>query len=198
MDLRKACTASALALLTAVTMSSPAAAIVSQKQLNVPNVMQLGNEWCWAANSVTILRYYGINQSQCGFVAYAKSGTLNEACDDVGGWASESRTGLNYFGVTSTQYTGTLSYGTIKTEINSSRPIYAEIAWLGPNDAVTGRHVQTIDGYYNDTNYGVTDVTYVESTQNQHYSEDYNFFTYDAGPAGRKWEAGLWKFAKKP
>lgn len=199
MKLRKLLLSSVIALLAAFVMSTEALAIESQKNLNIPNVLQAQSNWCWAANSLAILNYYNIYTGQCTFVSYVKTGTTTpETCDNLGGWRWESQSGLDYFGVSSTQYTGTFSFTTVKSEINNNRPIYAEIAWLGTGDTVTGRHVQTIDGYYENTNLIITDVSYMESLQGQHYSMDYNDFVYVAGPSGRKWEAGLYNFARKP
>lgn len=43
------------------------------QMLDVPVVRQEQTQWCWAADSRCVLKYYGVDQSQCTIVEYARS-----------------------------------------------------------------------------------------------------------------------------
>lgn len=118
--------------------------------LAVPSsTLQQTDQWCWAAVSQQVLRYYGINRSQCEIASWAlsaKSNNTKQCCVstmpaecDVGNtmYAEYGENGsiqailqhfaqINSVGIRGGQApfrTGVLSPSDIVTEMNAGRPI---------------------------------------------------------------------------
>jgi hypothetical protein len=106
-----------------------------------PAIQQEETNWCWAASSVSILKYLGTNESQCGFVMNAKPADV--ACYNV---AEDITTVIQTFiwpyGKTVSGYTGSLSWANLKTEIDNSKPIYVSWKWESG-----GGHAVVVYGY---------------------------------------------------
>lgn len=185
-----------LALVLVAATATSAFAIEASKYLNIPNVKQQQTNWCWAGSSLSILNYYRIYTSQCTFVSYVKTGkTAPEVCANDSASTSEAQNGLNYFGVSSSYYSGALSFSSTKTEIAYSRPVYVSIGWLDSNNNIYGGHAVVIDGYYEYTNVGYQELKYMDPWDGTHHTRDYDAFVYTSHD--QKWRWGLWNVKRK-
>ena len=106
--------------------------------LNVPQVIQEENQWCWAAASKCILDYKGFNFSQCQIAEYTRTvaqwhsyGNVNcctspgGACnygDYTGGYAGSVQDILEHFGGLTNYTTGALSIPDINKSISQNLP----------------------------------------------------------------------------
>lgn len=113
--------------------------------LGIPNVRQENTNWCWAACSISILRYYGKDAgiSQCTFVKWVKSPFY---CPNEPAYCYEVQSGLAHWGVCS-DHTGSLPFSTIIAETYTSRrPIIALWMWNGADIG----HFVAPEGYDDD------------------------------------------------
>ncbi len=113
-------------------------AVSDMGTVNISGVRQQRTNWCWAACSESILRFFGHSVSQSNVVAYVKGNHLpNEGATD-----DEVQDGLAHWSVSGTVKANSLSYNNIKSEINDNKPIYAGWSWNSG-----GGHGLVIDGY---------------------------------------------------
>ncbi|MCD7757428.1 MAG: C39 family peptidase [Clostridiales bacterium] len=103
-------------------------------------VKQSKSKWCWAACSVSILYHYGEDVTQSSFVKYVKGTTDNATAS-----REEVKSGLSHWGLSSTITESALSFSTVKSEINNSRPIY--VSWQQSSTS----HAVVLDGWDNST-----------------------------------------------
>ena len=125
--------------------------------LDVPEVFQEHDQWCWAGVSQPILQYYGTVLTQTNIAAYGTSGynTWNYlyGSDTV---APYYRKGinliLNHFGAISTASNNTyLSQSTVQTEIDAGRPFVIRWGWYsGGGHFLVGRGIETNTIHYMD------------------------------------------------
>src|SRR5699024_2109725 len=125
------------------------------KYLGIDQVTQEHSNWCWAASSVDILRWYGMNPSQCGVVNWALG--RNDACgNNVFNWSSPvnspnamyGQSGsiqdiLGAWGVGNQGYASHLSWNAIVSDVNADRPFVIRFGWYGG-----GGHFLVGYGYY--------------------------------------------------
>lgn len=112
--------------------------------VSINGTTQEKSNWCWAASSQSILRYFGTSVTQTQFVNYVKNSTRapNLTASDA-----EAKSGLSHWRVSSTQTTSYLPFSTIISEIYTyNRPIYAGWSWTSG-----GGHALVLDGYEDDT-----------------------------------------------
>jgi hypothetical protein len=112
--------------------------------LNVPQVIQEQDQWCWAGVSACVLGYYGTTIPQCTIAEYTRVsatwhnfGTVN-CCNDASqgcnywnynwGAAGSIEDILLHWGVSS-YGTGAFSVSTIKSELNAGRPFIFRWGW---------------------------------------------------------------------
>ncbi len=117
-------------------------------QANVSVVQQQQNQWCWAANSECILKYYGFttNTTQCLINNYAWS--KSTCCTSPSGCNQSNQitgTGaiddiLTHFGsLTSTFYNRSLTVAEVKTALTDTRPFVIGVMWsAGGGHVVVG------------------------------------------------------------
>ena len=117
-------------------------AFAASKTLGVSEIEQNKTEWCWAACSEMIGKYYdsGSNRDQYDLVEYIKGNTDNQPgntsniCDAIKYVSNNS--------VTFTSKSSALSFSECETEIDNSDPF---IVWLqGKNGALS--HVIVASG----------------------------------------------------
>jgi hypothetical protein len=142
-------------------------AVHSQAQvLNVPEVIQEQDQWCWAGVSKATLNYYGVNQAQCDIAEYARQvitwynfGTTNCCVDPTlgcnywnynYGYDGSIQDILVHFG--SIQNYGSVSPLTqpeITTEITAGRPFIIRWGWYGGGGHfLVGHGINGNDIYY--------------------------------------------------
>lgn len=169
-------------LATALALAGLSAAAVAgsgYRYLDVDQVTQEHSEWCWAASSVDVMRWYGMNPSQCGIVNWAYG--RNDACgSSVFDWSSGANSPnalygssgsvqdvLGSSGVGNNGYAYALSWSALVSDVNANRPFVMRFGWYGG-----GGHV--LVGYgYNDTS-GTQYVGYM----NPWPGEGYTWSTY--------------------
>lgn len=107
---------------------------------------QQQTQWCWAALSVSVSRYYTpwSGWTQCEMVNQEKG--QSTCCQD--GSASECNqphvldAPLDRAGVLNVMHLGTVAYDAIRDEIDAGRPVAWRIGWSGG-----GGHFAVIEGY---------------------------------------------------
>jgi ABC-type dipeptide/oligopeptide/nickel transport system permease component len=143
--------------------SQVASAYVDYKLLSVSAETQQQSNWCWAAVTDMIAKFFGANSSQTDIVTYVKGSLVNET-----GTVYDMQKGLSKYRITSTPITTTLGFASVISEINNGQPIGTVIAWSSG-----GGHAHVIRGYYEDTS---------NSTQNLYYIDpldaSYNIMSY--------------------
>jgi ABC-type bacteriocin/lantibiotic exporter with double-glycine peptidase domain len=145
-------------------LAKTAIAYPSSYSLDVPNIKQEKDQWCWAGTSVSVLKYYGKSISQTSFVNTVKGATLNQPATMY-----EVKRGLNYYGLNSSVSESPMSFSTLISNIyNSEKPVMPLIQWT-----TGGGHFVNIDGYDD----GSTDyITYMDPWYGDHYVKTYNSF----------------------
>lgn len=124
------------------------------QQLSVPQVTQAHSEWCWAADSQSVLSYRGTSSTQCAIDNWVDS--IGYACQSAPfGWNDPANSANQLAGTTgiggilwslgrrdSRYYNTPLSFQDIATAIDRGDPIV--ILWTWP---AGGGHFVVIDGY---------------------------------------------------
>ncbi|MCB0395424.1 MAG: T9SS type A sorting domain-containing protein [Flavobacteriales bacterium] len=117
---------------------------------DVEVVMQTQSNWCWAANSECILRYYGTEASQCEINNF--NWNKSTCCGSPGSCNQTNemipiKDILTHFGpVNSKLYTGPLSVSQITTILGDERPFIIGVMWNS-----SGGHVVVGCGYNTST-----------------------------------------------
>ena len=124
------------------TAPSPAEAATSYRKLNVPTPSQNKSNWCWAAASYGVMKYFHKKPTtQCAIVAGIRGGR----CANVGGNYYDVKALLNRKQLDMSWYPGPLSLGFLKKQIDAGRPLMVSLEW-----ARTGTgHLIIVDGYHN-------------------------------------------------
>lgn len=108
----------------------------SYKTLNVAGVSQSGNT-CWAATCAALINYFtGSNLSDISVATYVFGNNWNQG----GNW-SHIKAAYNHWGLYPSQTNGTISFNTVKSNINANKPLH-----LGLNGTYNGHSVGLI-GY---------------------------------------------------
>lgn len=164
-------------LLAALTALS-APAIAGTLATNV--VVQQHSNWCWAANSVSVLNWYGRYPSQCGVVNWAFGSTTacgnttyywnspNNRTNAIYGASGSIQDILSHWGVTSRGVPYFMTWADVVTSIDHRAPFIIARQWN-----TGGGHVMVGNGYWPDTT-----------------GMGYNWVSYmDPAPGeGNKWE----------
>lgn len=129
---------------------------------------QQQTQWCWAANATSVAAFYdpSTTWTQCGLVndelgqSTCCSNGGSSACNKP--WYLDKA--LQRVGHLDTWSSGAATFGDVRTEIDSGRPLGVRIGWSGG-----GGHFLMIDGYLDDTThrvavddpwFGASDITY--------------------------------------
>ena len=133
--------------------------------LNMPEVIQEQDQWCWAGVSKSVLNYYGFPPTQCEIAEYAREvitwtnfGSV-DCCTDAGqgcnywnynwGLSGSIQDILVHFGSIQNHGVGTLTLAQINTEIAAGRPFIAHWSWInGGGHFVVGNGVSGNNVYY--------------------------------------------------
>ncbi|MEO6903616.1 MAG: T9SS type A sorting domain-containing protein [Bacteroidia bacterium] len=129
--------------------------------LDVPVVRQEQTQWCWAADSRCVLKFYGVDQSQCSIVEYARSlnpsrfgsrnccPTSSSNCNQTNFTVGESGIEgmLKHFGNLNPVVIGKyIPVSRIDSEFTAKRPFIIAIYWTAG-----GGHVVVGCGYNSST-----------------------------------------------
>lgn len=132
----------------------PASASVAGT-LNVRQIYQEKDQWCWAASCEAVLEYYGIDETQTNIAIYGSSG--NNVWNYLWGAGDPGdgiyRRGCNliisYFGgVSGSGFTGVLSPEQLQAEIDGLRPVFINWEW-----STGGGHILLASGMVNSNVY---------------------------------------------
>lgn len=146
----------AIALSLLFGVSATAAAASGYQYLGVNQIAQDHSNWCWAATSLDILEWYGMDSSQCDIVNWAYG--INDACGNSDfNWNSAANTPNDLYGgpgtiqdILSSSGLGTeeepyaLSWNGIVNNVNNGDPFVIRFGWYGG-----GGHFLVGYGYYN-------------------------------------------------
>lgn len=160
-------------------LSSAAVAASGYNYLGVEQVTQEHSNWCWAASSVDVLKWYGANPSQCGVTNWAFG--RNDACSSAAFYWNSGANSPNALygqngsvqailwnsGVDATAYNSALSWNTIVNDVDAGRPFVMRFGWYGG-----GGHI--LVGYGYDDEQGTKYVGYM----NPWPGEGYTWSTY--------------------
>ncbi|MFH8292243.1 papain-like cysteine protease family protein [Streptomyces sp. NPDC018059] len=146
-------TATATAAPAPVTTAAPAAdkangtaadpSALAARRLNITMQAQAKTNWCWAAGGNTIAAFMGRNYSQNQFCNAAFGRSQNTECPNNQATLGNVQNGLRWAGINPGSYvTGWLRYPTVKTEIDSGRPVETRIQWSNG-----GGHMHVLYGY---------------------------------------------------
>src|SRR5690348_4017220 len=134
-------------------MASLSEAQAASKTLSVPTHFQEQDMWCWNAASNSVLRFYDKHfTDQCEYAEAGRQidpayfGSVPCCLNPLGGspwcnqgnWLSSSGSGTNahmlallgVFGVTATFTAGSLSYATVKSEVDGNHPAMMRWDWF--------------------------------------------------------------------
>lgn len=136
------------------SLSAAAMAGSGYKYLDVDEISQEHSQWCWAASSVDVLRWYGQAPTQCGIVNWAYG--RNDACASAPfNWNSYANSPnalygsygsvqdiLSSNGVGNRAYNSALSWAAIVSDVNANRPFVMRFGWYRG-----GGHIMVGYGY---------------------------------------------------
>lgn len=115
--------------------------------LRVPETIQEQDQWCWAGSSSCVLKYYGLNISQCTIAEYTRQvatwhnfGTVNCCVDPLQGcnywnynWGclGSIEDILHHWGVYNYGVEGVLGMPVCQVEFNAGHPFIFRWGWTG-------------------------------------------------------------------
>ena len=152
---------------------------------NVEVVMQTQSNWCWAANSECVLRYYGVIKKQCEIVNFKQAKTTcctgPSSCNQTSEMPPIQKIITDFGGIASKVYTGALSVSQITTILGDKRPFIIGCMW-----SAGGGHVLVGCAYNSST----SKLTVMDPWQNNGMTTS----TYTGGTAiTMSGSAGTWK-----
>lgn len=141
-------------LTAAVAVSLLAAPAAPAAVLDVPERIQVLNQWCWAGSSEAILNYYGVWATQSEIGEYGTEG------QNIWNWLYGSSSGptrrginmiLDNWGVENVYGYYTLTPSAVEDRIDSGEPFVIRWGWdAGGGHFVVGRGYEGSDIYYMD------------------------------------------------
>ncbi|NEA32661.1 papain-like cysteine protease family protein [Streptomyces sp. SID13031] len=133
----------AAATVAATPVAPVAAKVLASRYLQVNGQSQQKTNWCWAATGNSIAAFYGKNYSQNQFCNLAFGYSLNGICPNDQATLANDQRAFRSIGISQGSYiSGTLSFGSLQTEINANRPVMTRIGWKAG-----GGHMMDIIGY---------------------------------------------------
>jgi len=140
-------------LAIAISMLMPTSSIhAASKDLNVPIKNQEKSQWCWVTAPQIIIQYHlGSAPSQCTLVQRGKN---IKTCPNEPGTLSETQRAMTKSGISNggTIVSGTVSFNTIKSNINNYRPMILRKEWKDGKGKKTGiGHLTVVHGFNDDS-----------------------------------------------
>lgn len=180
-SLLRLATATALAALSTV-----ASAASGYRYLNVDLVTQEHSNWCWAASSADVLRWFGQTPSQCNIVNWAfgrsdacGSSTFNwnsyaNSANGMYGANGSIQAILSHWGKSSYGNSYALNWNAVVNEVNGGRPFVMRFGWYRG-----GGHF--IVGYGYDDTSGYQEIAYMNPWPGEGYTwSNYDWTVYAA------------------
>ncbi len=118
-------------------INTSVSAVTTSEAIPIPKVKQSKTYWCWAASSVSILKYYGKSVTQSAFVTKVFGSSVNQPATD-----SQALSGMKKYGLTGTLVANSITYSMIMSQIRAGKPIYAGWSQSGGMG-----HAIVIDGF---------------------------------------------------
>lgn len=120
--------------------------------LDVDQIQQEMTNWCWAATSQSVLRYYGFDFTQTQIAVYGTDGA-NEWNWLYGSTENPTRRGIdlilyNFGNIETISYERSFSFAEGENEINHSKPLFVRWGWNSG-----GGHFVVLKGLEDDTAY---------------------------------------------
>jgi hypothetical protein len=139
----------ALVAATALAIGPALVASAATATIAAPTIAQEQSQWCWAAASKSVIKYYkGTNPSQCTVVNWGKGSST--CANQPGEFGAHVGNALYYGGLSDIGWVyGQVSYQSLKNEIIVNRPAMIRWGW-NSTGGQTG-HMVLVRGY-NDTN----------------------------------------------
>lgn len=151
-----------------------ALAYVDYELLSIPVSQQEKSNWCWAACTQMVCKFYGENPSQADIVTFTFGSPVNQ-----GGNINHMGLALANWNVGATGLSGKLTYTEIEGDINSGSPII-----VGRNG-----HAEVIRGFYTDTSNNKYNVYFIDPWDGSYNIVSYPVFssTWDGGTLWKIW-----------
>ncbi|PKN79020.1 MAG: hypothetical protein CVU48_06555 [Candidatus Cloacimonetes bacterium HGW-Cloacimonetes-1] len=133
--------------------------------LDVDQIQQEMTNWCWAATSQSVLRYYGFGFSQTQIAAYGTDGA-NDWNWLYGSSENPTRRGIdmilyNFGGLQTLSFDRSFSFAESESDINNSKPLFVRWGWnTGGGHFVVLKGLEDNNAYLMDPWYGATINTY--------------------------------------
>lgn len=122
-----------------------------QRKRDLQMQKQQQSNWCWAATTISILRFYesSSTMTQCQLVNkhFGRSDCCSSPSSSNCNQGSNTGDALKLVGHLREDRAGALAFKDVQTEIAGVRPIVVKIVWSGG-----GAHAIAIDGYASSTN----------------------------------------------
>jgi len=135
--------------------------------LNVTQVAQEQDQWCWAGSSRAVLLYYGTDLAQCTIAEYARTratwhdfGSVNCCTDPTQGcnywnynWGADGSIQdiLQHWGVNNHGVSAALSSGEANTQLDTLKPFVIRWGWAsGGGHFIVGHGLEGNTFYYMD------------------------------------------------
>ncbi|QTZ91360.1 papain-like cysteine protease family protein [Streptomyces auratus] len=133
----------------ALTARSTAAALRTANSLGISMQAQENTNWCWAGSGNTIAAWYGKNYSQNQFCNAAFQRQQGTSCPNDQATLGNVQNAFAWMGINSGSYvSGSLGYGTVRSEIDAGRPMETRIQWSSG-----GGHMHVLYGYDTERNW---------------------------------------------
>ena len=129
--------------------------------LDVDQIQQEMTNWCWAATSQSVLRYYGHDFTQTQIAAYGTDGA-NDWNWLYGSTENPTRRGIdmilhNFGGLESLSYERSFDIVESESDINSGKPLFVRWGWnTGGGHFVVLKGIEDNTAYLMDPWYGAT------------------------------------------
>ena len=134
------------ACIISIFVASPAYAIPSTYNTDIPMTHQVKTFWCWAASGASIVNYYGGSITQYNFSTIVKGNSTNNSSASM----AEELYGLSHYGLHTHNIITTISYQDIQyNSYNLKRPVIVGLqasAGSSYTYQATG-HMLVITGY---------------------------------------------------
>lgn len=182
------CLVLVLTIITSVIGISCVSSATVTNILHLSSMTQKKSNWCWAASATCAIFHYQLFVDQEDFVAYV---TGKSSAPNVMGSFADVLKGLQNYGVTGTYKSGTVGFSTIRSNINSGKPIIVGFAATSNKAA----HMVIIDGF-DGTSASDGYVRYMDPANGKFVVETYANFKSSSGGNYGQWNNSLYAIRK--